>query len=227
MGAKFYLQLFAKIMIMAVFAMSLDLLVGYAGLVSFGHAAFFGIGAYTLWLAFAAIRRGQFLAHACRRRWRRRRWRRWSIGLLVLRCSGVYFIMVTLAFAQMFFYFAAGSKFFGGSDGVYIYVKPARLRLYLDLGDTAQFYYLALAAMAGTYLLLRVVDRHAVRPGVAAASRATSRACARSAFRPSATSSPAFALAGALAGLPPDISTPRSSASSIPICSAGGCPAWR
>jgi branched-chain amino acid transport system permease protein len=76
-----------------------------------------------------------------------------AVGLLVLRCSGVYFIMVTLAFAQMFFYFATGSKFFGGSDGVYIYVKP--VSGLFDLGDAAQFYYVALAAMAGTYLLLR------------------------------------------------------------------------
>ncbi len=152
LGAKFYLQLFAKIMIMAVFAMSLDLLVGYAGLVSFGHAAFYGIGAYMLWwlspqyeaanfwLTLPAAMAAAALAAL-------------AIGLLVLRCSGIYFIMVTLAFAQMFFYFASGSKFFGGSDGVYVYVTPATG--FLDLGDAAQFYYLALAAMAGSYLLLR------------------------------------------------------------------------
>jgi branched-chain amino acid transport system permease protein len=152
LGAKFYLQLFAKIMIMAVFAMSLDLLVGYAGLVSFGHAVFFGIGAYMLWwlspqyaaanfwLSLPAAMAAAALAAL-------------AVGLLVLRCSGVYFIMVTLAFAQMFFYFATGSKFFGGSDGVYIYVKP--VSGLFDLGDAAQFYYVALAAMAGTYLLLR------------------------------------------------------------------------
>jgi branched-chain amino acid transport system permease protein len=152
LGAKFYLQLFAKIMIMAVFAMSLDLLVGYAGLVSFGHAAFYGIGAYMLWwlspqyaaanfwLTVPAAMAAAALAAT-------------AIGLLVLRCSGVYFIMATLAFAQMFFYFAAGSKFFGGSDGVYVYVKPATG--FFDLGNTTQFYYLTLAALAATYLLLR------------------------------------------------------------------------
>ncbi len=154
LGAKFYLQLFAKIMIMAVFAMSLDLLVGYAGLVSFGHAAFYGIGAYMLWwlspqyaaanfwLTLPAAMAAAALAAM-------------AIGLLVLRSSGVYFIMVTLAFAQMFFYFATGSKFFGGSDGVYVYVKPAAFLF--DLDGVAHFYYLALAAMAGTYLLLRGV----------------------------------------------------------------------
>ncbi|HXP76153.1 MAG TPA: branched-chain amino acid ABC transporter permease, partial [Stellaceae bacterium] len=123
LGDAFYLQLFAKIMISAVFAMSLDLLVGFTGLVSLGHAAFFGLGAYTLmllspqyaaaslWLslpiavAVAAI--GALV-----------------IGALVLRTYGVYFIMVTLAFAQMLYYFATDSKALGGSDGAYIYVKP-------------------------------------------------------------------------------------------------------
>src|SRR5579872_1734431 len=99
-GGAFYLQLFAKIMILAIFAMSLDLLVGFTGLVSLGHAAFFGLGAYTLmllspdysaaslWLslpvAIAVAALGALI-----------------IGALVLRTSGVYFIMVTLAFAQM------------------------------------------------------------------------------------------------------------------------------
>src|SRR5436853_4139025 len=121
-GSPFYLQLFAKIMISAIFAMSLDLLVGFTGLISLGHAAFFGIGAYTLmllspqyeaaslWLslpvAIAAAASGALM-----------------IGALVLRTSGVYFIMVTLAFAQMLYYFAVKSKALGGSDGAYIYVK--------------------------------------------------------------------------------------------------------
>ena len=120
---RFYLQLFSKIMIFGIFAMSLDMLVGFTGLVSLGHGAFFGIGAYALlllspqyaaadlWFSLpAAIAAAAVAALA--------------IGLLVLRSSGVYFIMATLAFTQMFFYYVTGSKALGGSDGAYIFVKP-------------------------------------------------------------------------------------------------------
>ncbi len=158
---RFYLQLVSKIMIMAIFAMSLNLLVGCTGLVSLGHAAFFGLGAYTLmvmsppyeaaslWLSLlAALAVAGFAALL--------------IGLLVLRSSGAYFIMATLAFAQMFFYYATGSKALGGSDGAYIYVKPdatvVGITLF-NLADRVQFYYVVLLLMAATYLLLRVVLR--------------------------------------------------------------------
>jgi len=102
-AGKFYLQLFSKIMILAIFAMSLDLLVGFTGLISLGHATFFGLGAYTLllmspeyaaaslWLSLPLALVVAALAALI-------------IGVLVLRSSGVYFIMVTLAFSQMFFY---------------------------------------------------------------------------------------------------------------------------
>lgn len=158
-AGTFYLQLVAKIMIMAVFAMSLDLLVGYTGLVSLGHAAFFGIGAYALmlmspqyeaadfWLSLTVAVGAAALAALI-------------IGALVLRASGVYFIMVTLAFAQMFFYYATGSKVLGGSDGAYIYVKPDTSILGMtpfDLGSRVAFYYVALAAMVAAYLALRRV----------------------------------------------------------------------
>src|SRR5712671_4645182 len=143
LAGRFYLQLVSKIMIMAIFAMSLNLLVGCTGLVSLGHAAFFGIGAYTLmllspqyeaaslWLslpiAIAVAAIGALI-----------------IGALVLRTSGVYFIMVTLAFAQMLYYFAIKSKMLGGSDGAYIYVKPDAAILGwrpFDLGNRVHFYY--------------------------------------------------------------------------------------
>jgi branched-chain amino acid transport system permease protein len=158
-ATKFYLQLFAKIMIMAIFAMSLDLLVGYTGLVSFGHAAFYGLGAYTLYLlspdtagaslflslpvAMGVAAVGALL-----------------IGLLVLRSSGVYFIMVTLAFSQMFFYYVHGSKALGGSDGVYINVRPDPSIggwKPFDLALFDQFYYVVLVLMVLTYLVLRVL----------------------------------------------------------------------
>jgi branched-chain amino acid transport system permease protein len=200
-GATFYLQLVAKIMILAIFAMSLDLLVGFTGLVSLGHAAFFGLGAYTLmllspdyqaanfWLSLLAATGMGALAALV-------------IGGLTLRTSGVYFIMVTLAFAQMFFYYATGSKRLGGSDGAYIYVKPDAAIFGwtpFDLGSRVQFYYVALAAMLGTYVLLRVVLRslfgHAIR-GIRA-NEHRMRALGFPVFRYKLAS---FVLAGALAG---------------------------
>jgi branched-chain amino acid transport system permease protein len=159
LAGKFYLQLFAKIMLMAIFAMSLDLLVGFTGLVSLGQTAFFGVGAYALmlmspmsdganlWLSLPVAVGAAALAALV-------------IGFLVLRSSGVYFIMVTLAFTQMFYYYAIGAKWLGGSDGAYIYVKPTATLFgwtVFDLEKPLHFYYVVLALMAGTYLLLRVV----------------------------------------------------------------------
>ena len=110
-------------MIMAIFAMSLDLLVGYTGLVSFGHAAYFGVAAYAVallspkfaaasfWLTLpAAIVAAALSAFV--------------IGLFVLRTKGVYFIMVTLAFAQMVYFVFHDTKLGGGSDGIYLNFKP-------------------------------------------------------------------------------------------------------
>jgi len=158
-AGKFYLQLFSKIMILAIFAMSLDLLVGFTGLISLGHATFFGLGAYTLmlmspeyaaaslWLSLPVALVVAALAALI-------------IGVLVLRSSGVYFIMVTLAFSQMFFYYVTGSRRLGGSDGAYIYVKP-ETTLYgwapFQLSNNLHFYYFVLALMVVTYLLLQVM----------------------------------------------------------------------
>jgi branched-chain amino acid transport system permease protein len=158
---KFYLQLFSTIMIMAIFAMSLNLLVGCAGLVSLGHAAFFGLGAYTLLVLspeyqaaslFLSLPAAMAVAGVAAL----------GIGLLVLRSSGVYFIMVTLAFTQMFFYYVTGSKPLGGSDGANIYVKPdASLfgMTPLRLADNTHFYYFVLALMLATLGLLHIVMR--------------------------------------------------------------------
>src|SRR4051812_37922883 len=145
-GDKFYLQLLSKIMLMAIFAMSLDLLVGFTGLVSLGHAAFFGLGAYGLWFMspkYAAASLYLSLPFAIGVT----ALAALLIGLLVLRSSGVYFIMVTLAFAQMFYYYALGAKWMGGSDGAYIYVRPdAGIAGWspFDLGNHVHFYYVAL-----------------------------------------------------------------------------------
>lgn len=119
----FYAELAMKIMILAIFALSLELLVGQTGLVCFGQSAFFGIGAYaaalltpqteaaSLWLT-AAAAVGAAGAYAL------------LVGALSLRTKGVYFIMITLAFAQMAFFVAHDTSWVGGSDGIYLYFKP-------------------------------------------------------------------------------------------------------
>jgi branched-chain amino acid transport system permease protein len=122
-GEKFTVQFATRVLIMAIFAMSLNLLVGFTGLVSFGHAAFFGVAGYCLALAGPQYQAANL----------------WTslplamlasgvlallIGLLVLRTSGVYFIMATLAFAQMVYFVFHDSGIAGGSDGIYIYARP-------------------------------------------------------------------------------------------------------
>ena len=156
---KFYVQFFAKILIMGILAMSLDLLIGYAGLVSFGHAAFYGAAAYTLalltpqyqaanfWTSFPlAIGVSAGLALA--------------IGFFVVRTHGIYFIMVTLAFAQMLFFVFHDTKIAGGTDGIYIDVRPvAKIGDWqpFNLDNFTHIFYLVLAFFVLVYILLRVI----------------------------------------------------------------------
>ncbi|MBI2317724.1 MAG: branched-chain amino acid ABC transporter permease [Betaproteobacteria bacterium] len=158
-GEKFTVQLFTKILIMAIFAMSLDLLIGFTGLVSFGHAAFFGVAGYilalltpqyeaaNLWTSLPIAVAGSALAAL-------------AIGLLVLRTAGLYFIMVTLAFAQMLFFLFHDTKIAGGADGIYVYVRPAAEILGwkpFDLENFVHLYLVVLALFVLVFLLLRVV----------------------------------------------------------------------
>jgi branched-chain amino acid transport system permease protein len=201
-GGTFYLQLVTKIMIMAIFAMSLDLLVGYTGLVSFGHAAFYGVGAYTLALAspryeaaslWLTLPGAVLVAGAAA----------FAVGALVLRVRGIYFIMVTLAFAQMFYFVFHDTEFGRGSDGVTMNFKPeanlAGARL-LDLGKETHTYYLVLAAMVAVYLFLRTLLRsplgHALQ-GIRS-NEQRMRSLGFPVFRYKLAS---FTIAGALAGL--------------------------
>jgi len=158
-AGKYYVQLATKIMIMAVFAMSLDLLVGYSGLVSLGHAAFYGFGAYLVALAAPQYQAANF----------------WTslplavggaallaavIGFFAVRTQGIYFIMVTLAFAQMVFYVFHDTKIAGGSDGIFIDVRPdATLFGWtpFDLGNFVELYFVVLVAFVAVSVLLRVV----------------------------------------------------------------------
>jgi len=160
-GATFYTELVAKIMVLAIFALSLDLLVGYTGLVSFGHAAFYGIGAYTLalltpkyeaaslWLTLpAAVLAAALCALAT--------------GALVVRVKGIYFIMVTLAFAQMFYFVFHDTKLGRGSDGITMNFKPVAAIggvASIDLGNATHVYYFVLALLVATFVFLRILLR--------------------------------------------------------------------
>ena len=160
-GSPFYTELVTKVMILAIFAMSLDLLVGYTGLVSFGHAAYYGIGAYTLGLLApkydpASLWTTLPLAVLCAGV------AAFVVALFVVRVRGIYFIMVTLAFAQMFYFVFHDTDFGRGSDGITMNFKPsAEIRGFVpvDLGNAVQAYYFVLGALVLVLVLLRVLLR--------------------------------------------------------------------
>ena len=151
-GTDFYAQMVSRMMILAIFAMSLDLLQGVTGLVSLGHAAFFGLAGYvlafvtpagepvSLWWTLPAAVAGSGLAALV-------------IGFFVVRTHGIYFIMVTMAFAQMVFYLFFDNKALGGSDGLYVNFKPDAG--FFDLDNKRVFYYFTLALLVGVYAFLR------------------------------------------------------------------------
>ena len=201
-AGKFYIDLIAKIMIMAIFAMSLDLLVGVTGLVSLGHAAFFGLASYMLVLAapdqYTAVSLWTSLPLAMAAS----ALLALVIGALALRTRGVYFIMVTLAFSQMVYFVFHDTKIAGGSDGTYIYVKPkANLGAWsFNLGDSAQFYYAMLVLLALTFLFLRMLL--ASRFGRALRGIKSNEQRMRAlGFNTYAYKLAAFTIAGAIAGL--------------------------
>ena len=151
----FFLQKLTTIMILSIMALSLDLLVGVVGMVSLVQAAFFGIAAYTL-----ALASPEYLPASV-----------WSslplalgisaltalvIGLLIIRTSGIFFIMATIAFSQMLFYLFHDAPFAGGSDGVFMMFKPelaiGGIQL-VNLGDRQSLFYVVLGSMVAVYLL--------------------------------------------------------------------------
>jgi branched-chain amino acid transport system permease protein len=201
-GGKFYVDLMVTTMILAIFALSLELLVGRTGLVSFGHAAFFGIAAYATallspaaaapsiaWLLPAVLAISAIAALA--------------VGALSLRTRGIYFIMVTLAFAQMAYFVFHDMKFAGGSDGRYLNVKPALAlgaATVLDLSRPLTFYYVTFAALVLVYMLLAAIDR--ARFGHALAGiKANEQRMRAAGFSTYPYKLAAFTLAGALAGV--------------------------
>jgi branched-chain amino acid transport system permease protein len=155
-GNVFVLTMFTRIVILALAAVSLNLIMGYGGMMSFGHAAYLGIGGYAVgMLAQEGIGSGfvQFpvaLATSA--------FYALVIGALSLRTRGVYFIMITLAFAQMAYYIASGLARYGGDDGLTIYKRSDFAGL-VNLSNRVQFYYLCLACLFGVvYLIWRIVN---------------------------------------------------------------------
>ena len=157
----FYVGLVSRILILAILAMSLDLLIGFTGLVSFGHAAFYGIGAYALGIAFQnaeVIPLWQALPLSLAAA----ALAALAIGWVSVRTSGIYFIMITLAFAQMFFYFFFESPRFGGDDGIFLFLKPVLMvgsEDLLNLDRDNNFYYFTLTCLVLSFLFLKMILR--------------------------------------------------------------------
>jgi branched-chain amino acid transport system permease protein len=155
-GNIFVLTLFTRIVILALSAVSLNLILGYGGMPSFGHAAYLGIGGYAVgMLAQEGVGSGfvQFpVALAASAIYAL------VIGALSLRTRGVYFIMITLAFAQMAYYIASGLARYGGDDGLTVY-KRSDFGGLINLSNRTQFYYLCLGCLLGAVLLVwRIVN---------------------------------------------------------------------
>src|SRR5579863_10311212 len=138
-GNTFVMTLFTRVLILAMAAVSLNLIMGYGGMVSFGHAAYLGLGGYAVGILAkegfgsgfvqwpAAIAVSALFALV--------------VGALSLRTRGVYFIMITLAFAQMVYYVAIGLDRYGGDDGLTLGNRSSFAGL-IDLNNNTLFYYL-------------------------------------------------------------------------------------
>lgn len=207
-GSPALLALATRILIYAIAAASLNFILGYGGMVSFGHAAFFGVGAYTVGILFthhasgiplwgfipganqllitlpAAVLLAGIAAAA--------------IGALSLRTGGVQFIMITLAFAQMMFFFFVALKSYGGEDGIII--RRSNEFLGLNMRDRTTLYYVILVIAALFFAgLWRVVNSSF--GAVLAGLRQNERRMAALGFAPYRYKLYAFVLAGMGAGL--------------------------
>lgn len=185
-----------QIAIYGMAALSVDLLLGYTGLITFGQAAFFGIGAYAaLMLTVYGVTSALIV---------------WPIAVLVsmvlalvigslaLRTRGFQFIMVTLAFAQMFYYFTQSLRSWGGDDG---YTLPQRNELpFLNLSDNLTLYYVVLALL----IVVVFVTHRLVRSQfgmVIRGIRDNERRVAAVGFPPYPYKLVVFTIAGGIAGL--------------------------
>ena len=193
----FYLDLLRRVMIFAIAAISLNLILGYGGMVSFGHAAYLGIGAYAVgvlshhgidngWLQWGvAIGASALVALA--------------IGSISVRTSGIYFIMITLAFTQMLYYLGVSIAEYGGDDGMRLNVRSQFSGL-IDLNDPTAFYYLVFAILVSfLYLTHRLVNsRFGLVLQAVRSNEARTRAIG---YSPYPYRLAAFVISGAMCGL--------------------------
>jgi len=196
--SSYILGLITLMLIWGLLALSLDIVMGYVGLISFGHAAFFGAGAYVAGLAVLHITNSFLLAVglaivvatviA------------WVIGALSMRLAGVYFAMITFAAAQMLYQMSLSfPKYTGGSDGL-TGIPNFQLLGAIDLGSTVTLYYVALAALLGSYYVsLRVMDSPFGR--VLTAVRESERRASFLGYDTNKYKRRAFAFSGAVGGL--------------------------
>jgi branched-chain amino acid transport system permease protein len=153
-GGAYLVSLGSRVMIFAIAGVALDLLVGYGALISFGHAAFIGLGAYAVGILSAygitdalvslPVALAVSAAYAL------------LTGVVCLRTSGVYFIMITLAFGQMAFFTASSLAPFGGDDGLTIAARNTLAGFPL-LRDERAFYYVVFFCLLGTYVFCRAL----------------------------------------------------------------------
>jgi branched-chain amino acid transport system permease protein len=195
-GQPYYLDLIRRVMIFAIAAISLNLILGYGGMVSFGHAAYLGVGGYAVGiLAFYGFNNGLL---------------QWgtaiggsalvalAIGAVSIRTSGIYFIMITLAFTQMLYYLGISLEEFGGDDGMRL--RTRSVFPLVDLSEPVQFYYVVLGLMLLSILIVsRLVNsRFGMVLRAAKSNEARSLAIG---FSPYLYRLAAFVIAGAMGGL--------------------------
>ena len=197
LGQTYYIDLVRRVLILSIAAISLNLILGYGGLVSFGHAAYLGVGAYSVgilafygaasaWLQWPlAIGASALVALA--------------IGAVSIRTSGIYFIMITLAFTQMLYYLGISLAEFGGDDGMRLKARSQFSGL-VDLGDPVAFYYLVLALMLlAVFITSKIVNsRFGMVLRAAKSNDPRTRAIG---FSPYPYRLAAFVIAGAMCGL--------------------------
>jgi branched-chain amino acid transport system permease protein len=200
--SSYFQDLALKIIVYAIFALSLELLVGTTGLISLGHAAFFGIAGYVTVLFAPEYEPGAILLllplsiliaglYAL------------FVGALSLRTKGVYFIMVTLAFAQMAFFVFHDTPVGRGTDGIYLNVRPLLSiagNTLVDLDNSRHMYFFALGALVLTYGFLALIRRS--RFGRALVGiRINEQRMRATGYNTYAYKLAAFVVAGMLAGL--------------------------
>ncbi|WP_137286273.1 ABC transporter permease [Halorussus salinisoli] len=207
--SEYALTILSEVLIWALFALSLDFVMGYAGLVSLGHALFYGSGAYAAMLALLHLTPSAFVALAvavvvCGVV-------AWAIGYLSIRVSGVYFAMITLAFAQLFYNAVFKFDWTGGSDGLFgadVLYGVGSVAFELDeiaesiplVSEDALFYYFLLGVVVGSYLLARRIMQ-APFGSVLQSIRESERRTEFVGYDVTAYKRRAFVVSGSLAGL--------------------------